>query len=86
MGTSPEIDGLNFAPRVRAPVLMLNGRYDFGFRPKPYQKPLFRLLGTPESDKQHIQFDTGHVPPVQELMREVLNWLDRYLGPVDIAR
>ena len=27
----PEVDQLNFAPRVRAPVLMLNGRFDFIF-------------------------------------------------------
>ena len=25
----PEVDGFNFAPHVRAPVLMVNGRYDF---------------------------------------------------------
>jgi eukaryotic-like serine/threonine-protein kinase len=25
----PEVDQLNFAPRVKVPVLMLNGRFDF---------------------------------------------------------
>jgi dienelactone hydrolase len=29
----PEVDPLNFAPRVRAPVLMLNGRYGFHMPP-----------------------------------------------------
>jgi dipeptidyl aminopeptidase/acylaminoacyl peptidase len=24
----------------------------------------------------------GHVPPRMELIREILDWLDRYLGPV----
>ena len=29
------------------------------------------------------QFDTGHIPALQDIMRETLNWLDQYLGPVD---
>jgi cephalosporin-C deacetylase-like acetyl esterase len=29
----PDVDQLNFAPRVKAPVLMLNGRFDFIFPP-----------------------------------------------------
>jgi len=39
-------------------------------------------LGTPAADKRLALFEGGHVPPVQGLMREVLDWLDRYLGPV----
>jgi hypothetical protein len=27
-------------------------------------------------------FDTGHAPPQLPVMKEALNWLDRYLGPV----
>jgi eukaryotic-like serine/threonine-protein kinase len=81
-----EIDILNFAPRVRVPVLMLNGRYDFDTPSATLQQPMFRLLGTPERDKRYMQFDTGHIPALQDLMRETLNWLDRYLGPVDTAR
>jgi hypothetical protein len=27
----PEVDQVNYASRVRVPVLMLNGRYDFYF-------------------------------------------------------
>ncbi len=78
----PEADVLNFAPRVRVPVLMLNGRYDFVAPSATLQLPMFRWLGTAEADKRLIQFDTGHMPPVQDLMRETLNWLDRYIGPV----
>lgn len=81
-----EIDTLNFAPRVRVPVLMLNGRYDFVFPSATLQQPLLRLLGTPERDKRLIQFDTGHIPVLQDIIREVLNWLDRYIGPVDTGR
>ena len=43
----PEADPLNFAPRVRVPVLMLNGRYDFLNPTATSQEPLFNLLGTP---------------------------------------
>jgi len=27
-------------------------------------------------------YDTDHVPPRIEYIKETLNWLDRYLGPV----
>jgi serine/threonine protein kinase/cephalosporin-C deacetylase-like acetyl esterase len=80
---APEVDLLNFAPRVHAPALMLNGRYDFVEPPATSQQPLFRLLGAPARDKRHVQLESGHIPPLQDIMREVLDWLDRYLGPVE---
>jgi hypothetical protein len=76
------VDLFNFAPRVTMPVLMLNGRNDFGRPKKSSQDPLFRLLGSPEKDKRQVVFETGHVPPTIEVIKEVLDWLDRYLGPV----
>ncbi len=81
----PEADVLNFAPRVTLPVLMLNGRLDFQIPFETLQKPMFRLLGSAESDKRQILFETGHLPPVQDLMRETLNWFDRYVGPVPLT-
>ncbi len=81
-----EIDILNFAPRVGVPVLMLNGRYDFALPSVALTQPMFRLLGTPERDKRLILFETGHIPALQDIIREVLNWLDRYIGPVDTVR
>jgi len=80
--TLPEVEQLNFAPRVTAPVLMINGRSDFFFPVETTQVPLHRLLGTPEKDKRRVLFDSGHVPPRNELIKETLNWLDLYLGPV----
>ena len=68
----PETELVNFAPRIRLPVLMVNGRNDFAYPMEASQKPLFRLLGTSEADKRHLLFDGGHVPPVQETIREVL--------------
>jgi len=43
---------------------------------------MFELLGTPAADKKHLFYDTGHFVPRNELIRETLDWLDRYLGPV----
>jgi len=80
--TFPEVDPFNFTPRVKIPVLMVNGRYDFFFPKETTQDPMFRLLGTPDKDKRHVVFDSGHVPPPDLLIKEVLDWLDRYLGPV----
>jgi dipeptidyl aminopeptidase/acylaminoacyl peptidase len=80
--TYPEVDQLNFAPRVTAPVLMINGRSDFFFPVETAQEPLYRLLGTPEMDKRVALFDSGHVPLRNNVIRETLDWLDRYLGPV----
>jgi dienelactone hydrolase len=79
----PEIDPLHFLPRIEMPVLFLGGRYDFVFPVETSQAPLFKLLGTPAEDKRHVIFEgAGHVPPRMELIREILDWLDRYLGPV----
>jgi dienelactone hydrolase len=78
----PEIDLLNYAPRVRMPTLMLNGRYDFETPFETAQRPLFALLGSPAEHKRHAVFETGHALPVEDVAREILPWLDRYLGPV----
>jgi dienelactone hydrolase len=79
----PEIDPVTFLPRVELPVLMLGGRYDFIVPVEAWQKPLFNLFATPGEHKRLVIFENaGHVPPRLELIREVLDWLDRYLGPV----
>jgi eukaryotic-like serine/threonine-protein kinase len=76
----PEIDLLNYAPRVRIPTLMLNGRYDFGLPFETAQRPLFALLGA--EHKEHKILETGHKLPNEAVAREILPWLDRYLGPI----
>ncbi|MGA7766120.1 MAG: SUMF1/EgtB/PvdO family nonheme iron enzyme [Candidatus Sulfotelmatobacter sp.] len=77
-----EIEPLNFAPRVKIPTLMLNGRDDFIYPVDSSQVPLFRLLGVPGSEKRHVTFESGHLPPFQPTVKESLDWFDRYLGPV----
>jgi pimeloyl-ACP methyl ester carboxylesterase len=79
---APEIDSLNYAPRVRIPTLMLNGRYDFGTPFAISQLPLFDLLGSPAEDKRHVVLESGHALVIEDVAREILPWLDRYLGPV----
>jgi eukaryotic-like serine/threonine-protein kinase len=79
----PEADPVNFTPRVRQPVLMVNGRQDFDLPYESAQVPLFKMLGSPPNDKRHIVVEGGHIPPrPQEVFKEILDWLDRYLGPV----
>jgi pimeloyl-ACP methyl ester carboxylesterase len=78
----PEVDEINFAPRVKVPVLMINGRYDYFFPLESSQNPMFTYLGTPEKDKRHAVFDAGHIPPHDQMIKEGLDWLDRYQGPV----
>jgi len=75
-----EIDEINFAPHVRTPILMANGQDDFTFPVETSQKPMFRLLGTPEPDKQYVSHPGGHVFPFARIMKDSLDWLDKYLG------
>jgi hypothetical protein len=46
------------------------------------QEPMFRALGSAPEGKRHVLYDTGHSPPQLPVMKEALNWLDQYLGPV----
>jgi cephalosporin-C deacetylase-like acetyl esterase len=80
---TPAIDPINFIPRVRIPVLMLNGRYDYLFPYETSQIPMFEAFGTPAKDKRHVVFETAHsvYGHRNEVIRETLDWLDRYLGP-----
>jgi pimeloyl-ACP methyl ester carboxylesterase len=76
--TRPEVDPLNFLPRVTIPTLMINGRYDFFFPVESSQEPMFRLLGTVASDKRHVVVEGSHDVPRAVLIQEVLGWLDKY--------
>jgi hypothetical protein len=62
---------------------MLNGKYDYLFPFDTAQKPMFQLLGTPDEHKLHLTYDSEHSIPQNELIKETLNWLDKYLGPVE---
>ena len=77
----PEVDQINYLPRITQPVLMLNGKYDMYFPVESSQKPMFNFLGTPRKDKKIVIYDSGHSVPPTEFMKETLSWLDTYLGP-----
>ncbi|HYA42768.1 MAG TPA: SUMF1/EgtB/PvdO family nonheme iron enzyme [Syntrophobacteraceae bacterium] len=78
----PETAQINYVTRVKIPTLMLNGKYDTLLPYETEQKPMFDLLGTPAEHKRLILYETDHLPPRNETIKETLAWLDRYLGPV----
>jgi predicted esterase len=78
----PGTSAIDFAPRVKQPVLMINGTYDqvwVGY------KELYQLLGTPAADKSLREFQTGHAvgDRREDMVSAVTGWLDKYLGPVN---
>jgi dienelactone hydrolase len=78
-----DFDPVQFAPHVRIPVLMMNGRYDLGLPVETAQKPLLNALGTPPADKKLVLLEAGHaMVGFPASTRESLDWLDRYLGAV----
>ena len=81
----PGGDQADFAPRMKKPVLMVNGRYDYVFSVTLAQNPMFNMLGTSAADKQHLILETPHDVTEQrpQLVKAVLDWLDRYLGRVN---
>ena len=79
---APEVDAINFAPRVKIPALVLSGRYDYNFPDEASSKPYFDRLGTPAENKRRVSYDTGHNLPVNEAVKETLNWLDKVFGAV----
>ena len=82
----PELDALNYVTRITLPTLMINGGSDLIFPLELGQKPYFAKLGTPPEHKRHVVLNGGHYIVGQQrsqVAREVLDWLDRYLGPVD---
>jgi dienelactone hydrolase len=78
----PEVDQLNYLPRVKQPILMLSGKHDMFFPLETSQKPMFNFLGTSEKDKKRIVYEAGHLVPRTDFVKETLEWYDKYLGPV----
>src|SRR5205807_8206814 len=76
-----EVDQINYLPRITQPVLMLNGTYDMYFPVESSQKPVFRLLGTPQAQKKMLGYSSGNLVAPTEFIKETLAWLDTYLGP-----
>jgi len=81
----PASDPANFAPRVKIPILQINGKEDSLYPYETAQRPLFNLLGTPMDDKRHVIFPGEHNilwEYREQYHQEIIRWLDHYLGPV----
>jgi fermentation-respiration switch protein FrsA (DUF1100 family) len=76
----PEVDPVTYLRKVDIPVLMLNGQFDNLGPLETSVRPFYALLGTAEPDKRHVVAEGGHFVPRALLIRETLDWLDRYQG------
>lgn len=76
---SPEGNIANFAPYIRIPKLLINGRYDEQYSWRLETEPLIKLLREP---KQLVQYDAGHTPPPEIAVPAISRFLDEHLGPV----
>jgi pimeloyl-ACP methyl ester carboxylesterase len=70
---------INFAAHIRAPKLILQGRYDEDRPLRTATEPLFKLLSEP---KRLTLYDGGHVPSIEVLMSSTSAWLEEHLGRV----
>lgn len=78
--TLPEADNVNFAPYISAPTLMLNGTNDEEHPWGSRARPLWELLSEP---KELVLVEgAGHLPPVEDRIPAINDFLDRVLGPV----
>jgi len=69
----------NFIAHLKAPKLLLNGRYDEVHPLKTWVEPLHKLL--PEPKRLHL-YDAGHTPPLETIVPVVNAWLDETVGTV----
>ncbi len=78
----PGADAVDFAPRLKAPTLLICGKFDFVFLGKD---ALVHMLGAPAADKRVVMLDTAHDVSEQrpDMVREVLAWFDKYFGKVN---
>ncbi len=78
----PGPDQADFAPHLKAPTLLIAGKFDWIFLGKD---ALLRMLGAPAADKKAVMLDTAHDVSEQraDMVREVVAWLDKYFGKVN---
>ena len=78
-GISATANPINFASYIRAPKLILQGRYDEDTPLRTATEPFFKLLSEP---KLLTLYDGGHVPSLEVLMSTTMPWLEEQLGRV----
>jgi hypothetical protein len=65
---------------------MVNGAEDAIVPLKTAAVPMFELLGTDDQHKEHKLYPGGHGLFGlfnKQILKDVIDWLDHYLGPVD---
>jgi dienelactone hydrolase len=79
----PECSQVNFAPRIKIPILLQNGQYDAFYPVESSQKPFLELFGTAQKDKHHRIYEgLGHSTWLKgKFGKDELDFLDKYLGP-----
>jgi pimeloyl-ACP methyl ester carboxylesterase len=70
----PEANAIHFAPRISAPTLLINGRYDETLSIARDVEPLFFLFRQP---KRLELLDGGHIPPLDAWVPMAREWLAR---------
>ena len=74
------------AQAVKVPVLMLNGTEESRSPLRTSQVPAYQLLDTAKEHKQHKLYPGGdefYSMFQEQVHRDILDWLDRYLGVVE---
>jgi dienelactone hydrolase len=80
------LDIARFADHVDVPVLMFNGKSDSIFLYKTHQLPLYEILKANNEKTIHRLYSGPHGIfgfHRTEIARDVREWLDEHLGPVD---
>jgi len=82
---APAADPINFAPRVKVPVVIVGGEQDYIFPVETSLRPLHKLLGSAHKELKTYAGGHGSLLALfsRQITGDVLDWLDRYLGPVD---
>ncbi len=77
--TLPEVNPINYAPYIKVPKLLLNGKQDEEHLYKTRALPLYNLLQEP---KKLAMVNGGHLPSLEVRVPIINNFLDETLGPV----
>jgi formylglycine-generating enzyme required for sulfatase activity len=76
----PEASAITFAPYIRPPKLLLNGRQDENQAWLTRALPLWNLMREPKT--LVLVEGAGHIAPVEVRAPAINEWLDETLGPV----
>jgi eukaryotic-like serine/threonine-protein kinase len=76
-----ECSQVNFAHRIKIPILLQGALYDPQYPVEQNQKPFLKLFATPEKDKRHTTYETGHyIWGLNQYVQDQRAFLDDYFG------